>query len=99
MSVYVDDMRKPVKLNRFTANWSHLYADTSEELNSIARILGLKLEWLQYAGTWKEHYDVTDTVRKKALELGVQSTTYRQTAVFMQQKKKKLLQSSNAAID
>lgn len=70
MSVYVDDMRKKVKLNRFPAYWSHLFADTSEELEFFARQLGLKPEWVQYPGTWKEHYDVTDTVRKKAIELG-----------------------------
>jgi hypothetical protein len=91
MTVYVDDMRKPVKLNRFLANWSHLYADTSEELQSFAQQLGLKPEWLQYAGTWKEHYDVTDQTRKQALQLGATSVTYRQTGIYMSQKKKQSL--------
>ena len=81
MAVYVDDMRKPVRLNRFTANWSHLYADTPEELKAMAEKLGLKPQWLQYGGTWKEHYDVTDTVRNQALKLGVLSVTYRQTGI------------------
>lgn len=90
MTVYVDDMRKPVRLNRFTANWSHLYADTSEELAEIAFKLGLKPEWLQYAGTWKEHYDVTDQTRAKALKLGVVPVTYRDTGVYMAAKKKRL---------
>lgn len=89
MTVYVDDMRKPVRLNRFTANWSHLYADTSEELAVMASQLGLKPEWLQCAGTWKEHYDVTDQTRKKALELGAVSVTYRETGVYMSAKKKR----------
>lgn len=89
MTVYVDDMRKPVRLNRFTANWSHLYADTSEELTEIASQLGLKPEWLQCAGTWKEHYDVTDQSRKKALELGAVSVTYRETGIYMAARRKK----------
>lgn len=89
MTVFVDDMRKPVRLNRFTANWSHLYADTSEELAEIAFKLGLKPEWLQYAGTWKEHYDVTDQARMKALKLGVVPVTYRDTGVYMVAKKKR----------
>jgi hypothetical protein len=90
MAVYVDDMRKPVRLNRFTANWSHMYADTPEELADIAVKLELKTSWLQYAGTWKEHYDVTDTTRTKALALGVISVTYRQTGIFMSNRRKQL---------
>jgi hypothetical protein len=88
MTVYVDDMRKPVRLNRFTANWSHLYADTPEELREIAEKLALKPQWLQYAGTWKEHYDVTDTVRLHAIKLGVTQVTYRETGKYMSEKRK-----------
>jgi len=90
MSVYVDDMRKPVRLNRFIANWSHLYADSSEELEEMALTLGLKPVWIQYAGTWKEHYDVTDQVRTQALKLGVIPVTYRQTGIFMNARRKLL---------
>lgn len=90
MAIYVDDMRKPVKLNRFTANWSHLYADTSQELTQFAQKLGLKQTWLQNGGTWKEHYDVTDETRKKALQLGAIPTTYRETATFMNKRRQKV---------
>lgn len=88
MTVYVDDMRKPVRLNRFVANWSHLYADTTEELEVMANQLGLKREWLQFAGTWKEHYDVTDTVRCQALKLGVTQVTYREAGLHFANLKK-----------
>lgn len=87
MAVYVDDMRKPVRLNRRTANWSHLYADTSQELHDFAAELGLRAVWLQYAGTWKEHYDVTDTTRKEAIKKGAIAVTYRETARYMQERK------------
>ena len=90
MTVYVDDMRKPVRLNRFVANWSHLYADTSEELAVFAFKLGLKPEWLQYAGSWKEHYDVTDEKRQLAIKLGAVPVTYRETGVYMLSKRKRL---------
>lgn len=88
MAVYVDDMRKPVRLNRFTANWSHMFADSSEELHDFAVKLGLKTSWLQNEGTWKEHYDVTDTTRREALKNGAVPVTYRETAKFMQARKK-----------
>lgn len=90
MTVYVDDMRKPVRLNRFVANWSHLYADTSEELAMFASKLGLKPAWLQYAGSWKEHYDVTDEKRQLAIKLGAVPVTYRETGVYMLTKRKLL---------
>ena len=90
MPVYVDDMRKPVRLNRFVANWSHMYADSSEELEEMARKLELKPAWLQYGGTWKEHYDVTDQTRTKAIKLGVISVTYREMGVYMNKRLKEL---------
>lgn len=90
MTVYVDDMRKPVRLNRFVANWSHLYADTSEELAAFASKLGLKTAWLQYGGTWKEHYDVTDEKRQLAIKLGAVPVTYRETGVYMAARRKQV---------
>jgi hypothetical protein len=70
MAVYVDDMRMEATVGRITARWSHLQADTPEELAAFARRLRLKRAWVQYPGEWKEHYDVTDRVRAKAIELG-----------------------------
>lgn len=74
MSVYVDDMRVqadvPNGARIVSARWSHLMADSDEELNAFADRLGLRRAWAQYPGTWKSHYDVTDTVRARALRLG-----------------------------
>jgi hypothetical protein len=76
MAVYVDDMRVQATVGRITAHWSHLMADTPEELAAFARKLRLRPEWVQYPGTWKEHYDVTDTVRARAIELGAVEVGY-----------------------
>lgn len=78
MSVYVDDMRRQAKVGNCRANarWSHLMADTSEELAEFAARLGLKPAWLQHPGTHREHYDVTDTRRAEALKIGAQSISY-----------------------
>lgn len=70
MTVYVDDMRMPARVGRINARWSHLMADTDDELHAFARRLGLKRSWAQYPGTWKSHYDVTDTMRDRAIKLG-----------------------------
>ena len=64
--VYVDGMTT----HRGNRKWCHLIADTSEELEQIARELRLKPDWLQDAGTYKEHYDLSARKRKHAVELG-----------------------------
>lgn len=70
MTVYVDDMLLPATVGQTTSRWSHMFADTSEELIAFARKLRLSDAWIQYPDTHKEHYDLTETVRNKALRLG-----------------------------
>jgi Protein of unknown function (DUF4031) len=76
MTVYVDNARIPAKVGRISARWSHLFADSQEELHSFAQGLGLKRSWFQ-PGTpvggkpsrhW--HYDVTDSIRARAIRAG-----------------------------
>jgi hypothetical protein len=87
--IYVDDMRREAKLGRWPARWSHLFADTPGELTEAARRLQLNPAWLQHAGTHREHYDVTDTVRRKAVALGARPIRYpRDTADLLARKRK-----------
>lgn len=80
MTVYVDDMRLSARpkgyRGRGTPRWSHLMADTHDELMSFAEQLGLNPAWLQHEGRHTEHFDVTDTVRTKALKLGATPLEY-----------------------
>ncbi len=85
MTVYVDNMRMRVPKRIGTVRggrWSHLIADTEEELHAFAARLGLQRSWFQdprdkhpewpadsyAANTW--HYDVVDAKRRQAIELG-----------------------------
>lgn len=70
MTVYVDDMQMPARVGRISARWSHLMADTDEELHEFAARLGLRRSWHQKPGTPISHYDVTDSKRDEALRLG-----------------------------
>jgi len=70
MAVYVDDMLMEATVNGVTSRWSHLFADNTEELMVFAGKLRLSRAWVQYPGTWKEHFDLTKMVRLKALGLG-----------------------------
>lgn len=77
MTVYVDDARIPAKVGNLDRRWSHLMADTPEELHAFAAQLGLKRAWFQdHRPYW--HYDVTDGLRQRALALGAQPVTSRE---------------------
>lgn len=65
MAVYVDDERVPWRGKL----WCHLVADSLGELHTFAASLGLKPAWFQAASVYP-HYDVTLSVRERALVLG-----------------------------
>jgi hypothetical protein len=61
--VYVDNMRAPFRGLRL----SHMIADTDEELDAMGAKLGLNPAWKQ-----RNHYDVSESMRKAALRFGAQ---------------------------
>ena len=65
MPIYVDDAR----ISWRGKHWCHLVADTVEELHEFASRLGLRTDWFQRK-TLYPHYDVTMSVRERALKLG-----------------------------
>lgn len=71
MTVYVDGFRLDATVGRWHARWSHLQADSVEELHAFAAQIGLRREWFQ-PGSRPEaaHYDVTDGKRRMAVALG-----------------------------
>ncbi len=73
MSVYVDNMRTPFPRGSRTLLMSHMLADSTQELKSMAAKLGLKPSWIQCPGTYREHYDVCASKRSKAILLGAQA--------------------------
>lgn len=78
MATYVDDMRRQATVGRCSARWSHLIADTTEELLEFAKVLGLSPGWIQKPGTYREHFDVTDGMRLRALAYGAVPITFQE---------------------
>lgn len=76
MSVYVDDMLRPARVGRTRSRWSHMLADTHEELLDMAAEMGLRPEWIQHPGTHREHFDLTEPKRLQALGFGAVPITY-----------------------
>lgn len=65
MTVYVDNE----KIAWRGQIWCHLVADSLLELHTFAKKLGLKFSWFQDQASYP-HYDVTISVRFRALEMG-----------------------------
>jgi hypothetical protein len=86
VAVYVDDMRRaaavPCGGRRIVSRWSHLYADTRDELEAFARRIGLRPAWIQTAGPLV-HYDLTDRRRHQAIKAGAVPVSWRQTGAFV----------------
>lgn len=91
MTVYVDDFRVEARVAGMHSRWSHLIADTPEELHAFAERLNLRRVWFQdptvngkpkaepgTRGAENWHYDVTDSKRKEAIRLGAVPVPWRQ---------------------
>ena len=65
MTIYVDDEQIPWRGKL----WCHLVGDSLSELHLFAARLGLKEAWFQSESVYP-HYDVTLSLRDRALKLG-----------------------------
>lgn len=78
MTVYVDNMEAPHKRMKMC----HCWADSREELFAMMTKIGVHLKWFQrppgivkfgMAASW-EHFDISMTKRKLAIEAGAVET-------------------------
>lgn len=65
MAVYVDD----AMISWRRGKWSHMTADTIDELHDMARRIGMRRGWFQDK-PHHQHYDITMTRRRDAIRLG-----------------------------
>ncbi len=68
VSVYVDEPFVESRGQR----WSHLTADSVDELHAFAKRLGLLRQSFQTTPgkPWKDHYDLTESTRERAVRMG-----------------------------
>lgn len=64
--VYVDNMEAP--FGRMIM--CHMFADTHEELIAMVDKIKVQRKWIQYEGTYKEHFDICKGKKKLAIENG-----------------------------
>lgn len=82
MAVYVDLPLWPWRGKK----WAHLWTDGPiEELHVFAEQIGLKRCWFQRSRNGFPHYDVTESVRAKALAAGAVAGTREDAVRVMRQ--------------
>lgn len=84
MTVFVDDAFIPFQ----SMQMSHMIAETSEELHSMADAIGLKRSWYQDKGSFP-HYDVSERKRELAIQHGAVPLTQRELVQKVQQLRKR----------
>jgi Protein of unknown function (DUF4031) len=89
VAVYVDNASIPARVANgrvvHDSRWSHLFADTQEELHQLAAKLGLRRSYFQPGRPRGDgspsphwHYDLTADKRQQAIRLGAQPVTSRE---------------------
>jgi hypothetical protein len=94
MAVYVDDSR----IRWRGLEWSHLIADTTDELHAFAGRLGLErgLFHRRPERPWKDHYDIPEAQRRVAIGRGARPITSREAAVMLRAKRLALRDAARA---
>jgi hypothetical protein len=86
--VYVDDLIRTQRSRQWPYDMScHMIADTTEELLTMAKRLGLNPAWVQSKGAYFEHFDLTKTKREEAIRLGATAIPWRNMARIWRGKK------------
>jgi hypothetical protein len=84
MAVYIDNFNAP--FGRMLM--CHMIADTSEELLQMVDKIGVARKWIQYPGTYKEHFDICLSKKKLAVSFGALELSARDLVQKMNVRKK-----------
>lgn len=95
MAVYVDQLFDTTGLA--AKGWPykqacHMYADTLEELHTMARQIGHRREWFQGQNPEFPHYDLTATRRQLALKYGAVNTSKLHMVEFVRRNRTQILE-------
>lgn len=87
MPVYIDNMYETGVGNFGRMKMSHMIADTTEELLAMAKRIGVNKKWIQYPGTYNEHFDVCMSHRARAICFGTIEIHWRDYANMVNERK------------
>ena len=89
MTVYLDDWRQRARLGPVDDRWSHLIADSDEELHRFANGMGMQRRWFQSKSgrPHHAHYDLPERARSDALANGAVEVTWRKLGQMMRDRR------------
>lgn len=64
--VYIDNFNAPYRGMKMC----HMIADSTAELLAMVDKIGVNRKWIQDAGTYNEHFDICQSKKAKAVQLG-----------------------------
>lgn len=65
----------------------HMLADTTDELLAMADQIGVQRRWLQNPGTWREHFDISQSKRRLAIRAGAVEIDRKRLARLLKEKR------------
>jgi len=85
VAVYLDDFRVRWR----GREWSHLTADSTEELHEFAERLGVPRRGFHHNPDrpWKDHYDIPEALRGAALQMGAKEIGRREAVRMLRAKR------------
>jgi hypothetical protein len=91
MAVYVDDWRQLATVGKMTSRWSHMTADSEQELHEFAARLGIPRSAFQSKPGKPvfDHYDLPENLRLEAISLGAVALGWRQAAKLRRERAKR----------
>ncbi len=93
MAVYVDDMYKSPIGEYRGMKMSHMIADTTEELLAMVDLIKVQRKWIQYPGTYSEHFDICLSKRELAVKFGAIEISWRECGKMTLMKRQKEVSS------
>ena len=87
--VYVDNFYETGAGNFGRMKMSHMIADTQKELLEMCDKIGVQRKWIQDYGTNREHFDISLSKRKLALQFGAKEIGFRELAEMTSNRKHK----------
>ena len=83
MAVYIDNGSRRYGQMRMC----HMFADSHAELMQIAEEIGLQTSWIQYPGTYREHFDVCQAKRRLAIKSGATAVSWRSVGAMLSRRR------------
>jgi len=89
VTVYLDNWRQRARLGPVDDRWSHLIADTDDELHRFADAMGMRRQWFQAkpGRPHHAHYDLPERARAEAVANGAVEVTWRQVGQMLRNRR------------